>query len=302
MPRSPLPLALVLACLAGCGDAVDAEPPTPSPAAPLRSDIRLVAARNARPWQPPAVGDAPVVEVLRDGSWVLDGTPLEATADGDHADDARRRLLDWLAEHAARMTKHPVRPDHPRSPLVPATALVLRADRDAPWRAIRTVLWACRLPGIEIFQIDVAVEPERRGQTAVLRLPLCKDIGLSNYGSGEFATRVVLLEQGAEPLNAPCIVAFAASRTDEDRERPELEELELSDAAGFMGALTDLEGWHEAGPWPLFPEDAPWWSALAALELAMEAGLDDFEVPFEPLEQHLAALRSGVAAARAGGR
>jgi hypothetical protein len=265
--------------------------------APFRDDIELARARSAHPRQAP-LGDGPfpLVEVLRDGSYLVDGVQVQDAVETEVEPSSAACLRRWLADQVQAMPKKPMAPERLRSPLIPANPVLLRVDREAPWSAVQRVLWSCGLTDIELWDIDLAVDAPTPELVPVVRLPFDRSIYLSNYGPGESAFRVLWLEPGAAPLMAPVRLGFLASRDDDGRQRPELSERTFGDVQAFVDALGELRGWHEAPVSILFPEETPWWAALGALELALEAGIDryGFGILDETLEDRLAALRGWV--------
>jgi hypothetical protein len=288
MPRSPAALLILLASLVGCDEGSDARriesaaaAATPAwfPAAPFRDDIRLPAASQARPWQPPAEGPVPVVEILRDGSWVLDGEPVEGEG------DVKRNALEVrLREAVIRMPKERLAPDLDSGPRIPANPVLVRVDREAPWEALQAVIEICHGWRTQISTVELHVGPQDPVALLTLSLPMARDFGTVCVDGGAWAWSWLLLEAGSDleglsPDRTPAPVALLVPDYVRGQAEDRTTTVVCDSAFELTGRLRKAlqESWREISL--DLPPRAPAWLAVAALDLGTRAGVDLWGFP-----------------------
>jgi hypothetical protein len=278
-------LPVLLAVLAGCSQSKPTQDERAATArarlAPFHGEVVLPSARHARPWKPPEAGSVPVVEVLRDGTWIVDGTPVrQETA------DALVTLRKLLYEQARRMPQAaPI--EGWKGPKVPANALFLRTDRDAPWSAVRPVIASCAMQGIHIFDLDVQVASDEQ-QPKVLRLALPRVIGGFHH-LGEPLMHSLILEAGTalrtyDGTESTLPVDLELRGLQYGFEEAQRADSRFDDVQAFVERLREIAG-SVSTVEILLPESAPAWIGVLAVDLAVEARLTYVEVPVLSLDE-----------------
>jgi len=285
MPRSPAALLLLLAPLAGCDertvpirvdDALEPEFAAWFPASPFRDDVRLPEASHSQPWQPPAEGPVPVVEILRDGSWFVDGELVEGEGDA-----RREALVVRLRPLVVRMPKERLAPDLDSGPRIPSNPALVRADRDAPWSSLKDVIETCHGWRTQISRVELQVGSPNPVKLHTLSVPMARDFGSVCADGGAWAWTWLLLEAGsdANPVQAGSqeapspltfLLADYVKGQSDDRTRTE----RFDSAAQMVDRLRDsIQGlaWLEIAI--DLPPEAPTWLAVAALDLGTQAGV-----------------------------
>jgi hypothetical protein len=279
-------LLALLAVLVACSEhelVQDERPATASvQLAPFHQDVALPSARHARPWKPPEAGPVPVVEVLRDGTWIVDGTLVRQ----DTA-DALVTLRKLLYEQARRMPQVPLF-EEGKPPTIPGNPLFLRIDREAPWSRVRPIIESCAMQGIYLFDIDIQVASDGR-DLRVLRLAIPRVMGMNVCYSGFPRLRSLTLEAGTllrtEDGTAAALPVDLELRGLEflPEEAPRID-TRFRDAREFVQKLREIAD--NIGSVDIrLPDSAPAWVGVLAVDLAVEAGVRFAEVLMESPDQ-----------------
>jgi len=269
--RTALPA--LLAVLAGCSQSEPTQHERTATARarlpPFHGEVVLPNARHARPWKLPEVGPVAVVEVLRDGTWIVDGASIR-----QDAGDPLVTLRKLLSEQARRMPQVSLF-EVSKLPTIPGNPLFLRIDREAPWNGVRPIIESCALQGIYIFDIDIQVASHGRDLRA-LRLALPRVTGIVCY-SGLPRLRSFILEAGSllrtEDGTAAALPVDLELRGREflPEEAPRID-TRFRDAREFVQKLREIA--ENIGTVDIrLPDSAPAWVGVLAVDLAVEAGV-----------------------------
>lgn len=116
-----------------------------------QDELELPALRSAVEDRVPPGEFRPVLEIRRDGRIGVEGESLYAPEVDDGKEEPLGRVRAWLVATADRMKKG--RADGRN---VPDDALLIRADRRAPFHAVRRVLELCIEPDILVWKVQLA--------------------------------------------------------------------------------------------------------------------------------------------------
>lgn len=273
MMRSPAARLSLLISLAACGEGSRA--PAAGIAAEFRRDVQLPEASQARPWRPPSDGPVPVIEVLGDGSWILDGVPI-----GGGGAAREEALAGRLREIVSRMPMERVG-DLESSPVFPSNPAFLRVDREAPWHALRVVIEICHDWRTRISVVELQVSSSDPAELLALAVPMRRDFGSVCLVGGAWTRSGLLLEAGSAPgllagppSRTPAPVLFLASDyvAGQLANRSSTERFHAATALAYR-----LKGLGQSSSWPEIglelPDEAPAWLAVAALDLGARAGV-----------------------------
>ncbi len=142
------------------------------------SDIDLPRALHAAEFAVPEEGPTPTVKILADGTIFVEGferrKPLE-----DYSG-----VIKALLTEAQSMETVPINFDDVEGPeeggyRIPANPIVIRADRDVPYRVVKTVLQACNHETIRIWNVRVVALGSESGELGTIGFGMLRDIGIS---------------------------------------------------------------------------------------------------------------------------
>jgi biopolymer transport protein ExbD len=94
----------------------------------------------------------PILNIVADGKMFVKGKLYY----DPEADDAFKKLSDYLSDMARKMPMEPVDEDNPTGPKAPGNPLLIRADQATPFHYIQKVMEICGKKGIQIWKIELA--------------------------------------------------------------------------------------------------------------------------------------------------
>lgn len=232
----------------------------------------------ARPWTAPAEGPAPVIEILRDGSWLLDGEAVEGGGDARSLELMRR-----MVSLTQRMPDEPLFSGHDEGPRIPSNPVILRVDRDAPWESMRSAIRTCHSACIEITGIELAAGAEEADLVRCLPIPMTRDVGSScSLLAANQHVKLILEQQGTlsmadgTPIRSPVELSFEISLDKEgDPEHPTEERFSSADA--LFARMEDLCEPRRPDPDLRAPGGTPAWIIVAALDAGTRIHPDIWE-------------------------
>ena len=115
-------------------------------------DLTLPVAVKADPDKPKPGEMRPVVNINIDGTVKV---KREKIFDPE-ASDQFKKLKAYLADSAAKMEKEHFNKEAGTGPLIPANALLVRADQNTPFKYVQKVMELCGLEGIQIWKVQLA--------------------------------------------------------------------------------------------------------------------------------------------------
>ena len=124
-------------------------------------DLQLPVAQEADPDKPDPSEVRPVLNIRQDGTIISKREPYY---DPENSDDYKK-LTTYLFDRAAAMPKEPLNKDNPAGPKVPGGHLLIRADKNTPFKFIQKIMEICGNEQIKLWKLQLAAgEPENKDQ------------------------------------------------------------------------------------------------------------------------------------------